>query len=139
MQSPVRKEMQRLIGITQDAAIPNISLPLESVVNAFANDLTQKGPTLHPMRFALNRSYSHLGTTNWPTNSSTTLHVNRILVRRMFRWCMRFVDSGSTHYKQSGGNINLVRVKIKSMLPSVCKNREVAQDPDLARILGGKL
>jgi len=59
MQSPVRKEMQRLIGITQDAAIPNISLPLESVVNAFANDLTQKGPTLHPMRFALNRSYSH--------------------------------------------------------------------------------
>lgn len=58
-QSPIRKEMQRLIGITQDAAIANISLPLESVVNAFAKDLTQRGPTLQPMRFALDRPYTH--------------------------------------------------------------------------------
>jgi hypothetical protein len=58
-QSPLRREMHRLIGITQDAAIANISLPLESAVNAFANDLTRRGPTLQPMRFALNRSYSH--------------------------------------------------------------------------------
>ena len=58
-QSPIRREMQRLIGITQDAAIANIALPLESAVNAFANDLTRRGPTLQPMRFALNCSYSH--------------------------------------------------------------------------------
>jgi len=58
-QSPIRKEMQRLIGITQDAAIANIPLPLESLVNAFANDFTRQGPTLQPMRFALDRSYSH--------------------------------------------------------------------------------
>jgi len=51
--------MQRLIGITQDAAIANISLPLDSLVDAFAKDLTQKGPTLQPMRFALDCPYSH--------------------------------------------------------------------------------
>ena len=45
--------MQRLIGISQDAAIANIPLPLESVVDAFAKDVMKKGPTLKPMRFAL--------------------------------------------------------------------------------------
>lgn len=51
--------MQRLIGISQDDAIANIPLPLESVVNAFAKDILKKGPTLQPMQFALDRSYSH--------------------------------------------------------------------------------
>jgi hypothetical protein len=51
--------MHRLIGITQDAAIANIPLPLENVVDTFAEDITQKGPTLKPMRFALDRPYSH--------------------------------------------------------------------------------
>ena len=51
--------MQRLIGISQDAAIANIPLPLESVVDTFAKDVMKKGPTLKPMRFALDRPYSH--------------------------------------------------------------------------------
>src|ERR1700734_146338 len=51
--------MQYLVGISQDAAIANIPLPLENVVDAFAKDTMQKGPTLRPMRFALDRPYSH--------------------------------------------------------------------------------
>lgn len=51
--------MHRLIGITQDAAIANIPLPLENVVDKFAKDLLEKGPTLKPMQFALDRPYSH--------------------------------------------------------------------------------
>jgi hypothetical protein len=51
--------MQHLIGITQDAAIANIPLPLESAVDAFAKDLTRRGPTLQPMRFSLDHPYSH--------------------------------------------------------------------------------
>lgn len=51
--------MQRLIGISQDSAIANIPLPLENLVDAFAKDIMQKGPTLQPMRFALDHTYSH--------------------------------------------------------------------------------
>lgn len=51
--------MQRLIGISQDDAIANIPLPLESVVDAFAKDIMKKGPTLQLMRFALDHPYSH--------------------------------------------------------------------------------
>jgi hypothetical protein len=40
VQSPIRKEMQHLIGITQDGAIANIPLPLDSVVDTFAGDIT---------------------------------------------------------------------------------------------------
>jgi hypothetical protein len=52
---------------------------------------------------------------------------------------MRFVDSGSTRYKGSGGSIKSVKVRIGLMLPSVCKNGKVGQDPGLARTLGDRL